>query len=136
MYKRQVSCLKGKVLNINESELKNIDSEVLKMVSDFYHKDEKGFYGIPYRGINANDISFYMNTSNKPNVSFKGSSKCSMVEFFSLKPIKKGGKISKSNVKRIRPGFGLAPKYESEIIGRKVKRDVEIGEPVKWEIIC
>ena len=53
-----------------------------------------------------------------------------------VKPIKKGGEISKSNVKRIRPGFGLAPKYESEIIGRKVKRDVEVGEPVKWEIIC
>ena len=34
-----------------------------------------------------------MNTSNKPNVSFKGSTKCSMVEFFSLKPIKKGEEL-------------------------------------------
>ena len=88
-----VSCLKGKVLNINESELKNIDTEILKMISDFYHKDEKGFYGIPYKGINANDISFYMNTSKKPNVSFKSSSKCSMVEFFTLKPVKKGHEL-------------------------------------------
>ena len=88
-----IPCLKSRVLNIKDSELKNIDSEVLKMVDDFYHKDEKGIYGIPYRGLNANDISFYMNTSKHPNVSHKSTNKCSMVEFFTLKPIKKGNEL-------------------------------------------
>jgi len=52
-----------------------------------------------------------------------------------VKSIKKGNSITKDCIKRIRPGFGLAPKYELEVIGKKVKKDIEIGEPVKWEFI-
>ena len=59
------------------------------MIDDFYHK-ENGIYGIPYKGLNANDISFYMNTSSKPNIGFESDDKCSMIVFKSLIKIKKG----------------------------------------------
>lgn len=51
------------------------------------------------------------------------------------KDLKKGELIDESNVKRIRPGFGLAPKHFYEIMGKQVLKNVEAGDPVSWEIL-
>ncbi len=45
-----------------------MDPAVIKMISDFYVKSKDGFWGIPYKGLNANDVSFYLNNSEKPNL--------------------------------------------------------------------
>lgn len=44
--------------------------------------------------------------------------------------IKAGSKISVNDVRRIRPGFGLAPKYYEAIIGSTAKRDIKRGDRV------
>ena len=85
-------CINSKVIKINEDEVKLLPSEVKKMVNDFYH-NEDGVYGIPYKGLNANDISFYMNTSTNPNVGFESDNKCSMVVFKTIRKIKKGEEL-------------------------------------------
>ncbi|AWA28644.1 pseudaminic acid synthase [Flavobacterium magnum] len=41
--------------------------------------------------------------------------------------MKSGDVITPENVRSIRPGFGLHPKHYSEILGKKVNRDVERG---------
>ena len=46
--------------------------------------------------------------------------------------MKKGQRVTNSDIKRIRPGYGLAPKFFDEIIGKHVKRTIKRGEPVKW----
>lgn len=46
-----------------------------------------------------------------------------------------GQVITSSDIRRIRPGFGLAPKYYNEVIGKKLKQNVERGDPVKWDYI-
>jgi N-acetylneuraminate synthase len=48
--------------------------------------------------------------------------------------IKKGDMISPNNIKRIRPGYGLPPKYYKDIIGKRLNQDVGKGTPVKWEL--
>lgn len=45
-----------------------------------------------------------------------------------VEDIKAGEIITEENVRSIRPGFGLHPKYYKEILGKKVKRDLEKGE--------
>ena len=85
-------CTKERILNITTDELKNLNPEVKKMIEDFYHK-ENDVYGIPYKGLNSNNISYYMNTSKKPNIGFISKKKCSMVVFVSLKNIKKGEEL-------------------------------------------
>ena len=40
-----------------------------------------------------------------------------------------------SNIKSIRPGYGLHPKYLDEIIGKKSKKDLKIGDALRWEYI-
>ena len=49
--------------------------------------------------------------------------------------LKKGETITSNDIRRIRPGFGLPPKFLNEIVGKQVKNDVEFGDPVNWEII-
>ncbi|MBQ3946643.1 MAG: pseudaminic acid synthase [Alphaproteobacteria bacterium] len=50
-------------------------------------------------------------------------------------PMKKGDVITEKNVRSVRPGYGLHPKYLSELVGRKVNRDLEIGDRMSWEVV-
>lgn len=43
--------------------------------------------------------------------------------------------LTPKNLRRIRPGNGLPPKYFEELLGRKVGRDVEKGTPMSWSIL-
>lgn len=52
-----------------------------------------------------------------------------------VKDLKKGDVISSQDIRAIRPGFGLAPKYFEEILGKKLVNDVERGDPVSFEVI-
>lgn len=49
--------------------------------------------------------------------------------------LKMGEIITENDIKRIRPGFGLKPKFYEEIIGKKIAYDVERGDPVTWKSI-
>lgn len=53
---------------------------------------------------------------------------------FAVKDIKKGDKITEENVKSIRPGYGLAPKYFEEILGKKFKKNVKKGTPLDFKL--
>ena len=85
-------CSNQKIINITDNDIKKINTEVKKLINDFYHK-ENGIYGIPYNGINSNDISFYMNSSNNPNIGFESIKGCSMIIFKTLRKIKKGEEL-------------------------------------------
>lgn len=49
--------------------------------------------------------------------------------------MKKGEIINKNNVRSIRPGFGLHPKYLKEILGKRVKKDLDKGTPFDLNFI-
>ncbi len=46
--------------------------------------------------------------------------------------LKEGQIITEEDVKSIRPGFGIAPKYIDEVIGRSLKKSVSFGDSVSW----
>ena len=46
-----------------------------------------------------------------------------------------GETITNEHVKRIRPGYGLPPKYLNKIIGQKPKGDIAKGSEVTNELI-
>jgi len=48
-----------------------------------------------------------------------------------IKDLKKGEIFSKDNIKAIRPGLGLAPKYLSEIIGQKASYNIKKGTAIR-----
>jgi N-acetylneuraminate synthase len=49
--------------------------------------------------------------------------------------MKKGERLSEKNLRNIRPGLGLAPKYLDELLGQPVSRDIERGTAVSWDLI-
>jgi len=51
------------------------------------------------------------------------------------KAIKTGEKFDTTNVKSVRPSFGLHPKHYNEILGKTSKMDLEIGDRLTWEVI-
>ncbi|MGM7681446.1 pseudaminic acid synthase [Cytobacillus sp. Hm23] len=45
-----------------------------------------------------------------------------------------GGVISTKNIRIIRPGYGLEPKYYDMLLGKRVKESVKKGTPVSWKM--
>ena len=43
--------------------------------------------------------------------------------------------ISEEHIKSIRPGYGLAPKYYNEIIGKTTSQKILLGTAVSWDHI-
>lgn len=50
-----------------------------------------------------------------------------------VKDIKAGEKFTKENIRRIRPGYGLPPKYFNEILDKKAKINIERGTSLGWD---
>jgi sialic acid synthase SpsE len=46
-----------------------------------------------------------------------------------------GEKLTPNNLKAIRPGLGLAPKYYDLLLGKEIKHDVKAGTPLTWELL-
>lgn len=54
---------------------------------------------------------------------------------FAVADIKKGEIINENNVKSIRPGNGLEPKYFKKIAGKRAKINIEKGTPMKIDLV-
>jgi len=53
---------------------------------------------------------------------------------FVVKDIKKGEIITENNIRSIRPGYGIHPKYLREIIGKKARHDLKKGTPLRCDM--
>ena len=73
-------------------------------------------------------IDYNRKSSEKTNLKFRRS-------LYFVENIYKGEKITEKNVRSIRPGYGLSPKFYESIIGKTVNRDIEAGTPVKEKYI-
>jgi N-acetylneuraminate synthase len=51
-----------------------------------------------------------------------------------VKDMKNGDIITKENMRSIRPGLGLPIKYQPDILGKKVNKDVKRGTPTSWDL--
>ena len=68
--------------------------------------------------------SFFRNKSENKSKIFRRS-------IFTTKDIKKGEKFSKDNIRVVRPGYGLAPKYYNIILNKKSPINILKNEPLK-----
>ncbi len=51
------------------------------------------------------------------------------------KDIKKGEVFTEENIRSVRPGYGMHPKYQKDILGKKADSDLFKGMRVTWDII-
>lgn len=54
---------------------------------------------------------------------------------FAVSDIAKGEKFTERNVRSIRPGFGLKPKYLKQLLGKRSAARIERGTPLKWSMV-
>ncbi len=71
---------------------------------------------------------YELKASEKSGLKFRRSLYC-------VKDIKKGEKLTKDNIRSIRPGMGLSPKHYEDILGKIVKQDIVYGTPLRLEYI-
>jgi N-acetylneuraminate synthase len=55
---------------------------------------------------------------------------------FAVKDIAAGEQFTADNVKSIRPGSGLSPKYLSVVMGRRARFDLLRGTPLSWDSLA
>ena len=73
-----------------------------------------------------------------PDYSLSPKEKASTVfrrSLFAVEDIKKGETITVNNVRSIRPGYGIKPKYLKEILGKIATKDIGRGEPITEELL-
>lgn len=74
------------------------------------------------------DINYDRTEAEKGNVKFRRS-------LYIVQDIEIGETFTPENVKSIRPGFGLAPKYYNKILGKRAAIGLTRGSPLKMEFV-
>ena len=73
-------------------------------------------------------ISYGPTEKEKESLKFRRS-------LYVVRDMKAGEGFAGENLRAIRPGFGLPPKYYDILLGKRVNRDVKKGTPVSWDIL-
>lgn len=60
---------------------------------------------------------------------------CFRRSLFVVQDVKHGDRFTEANVRAIRPGYGLAPRYLDDVLGTKASSDISRGTPLSWNLI-
>lgn len=73
-------------------------------------------------------VNYERTAAEKDNVKFRRS-------LYIVEDIKEGEMFTHQNVRSIRPGYGLAPKYITAVLGQTAAKDISKGTPLSNELI-
>jgi pseudaminic acid synthase len=73
-------------------------------------------------------VDYGRKSSEQGNVKFRRS-------LYFVKALKAGDVITPDSVRSTRPGYGLAPKFRDEVVGKRLRVDVGFATPVAWDIL-
>lgn len=78
--------------------------------------------------LSLGKVSFELSDAEKKSLVFRRS-------IYVTKDIKAGDILTPENIRCVRPGMGLPPKYYDTLLGRQVKQDVKKGTPMQWALV-
>ena len=73
-------------------------------------------------------VSYDLSEGEKSSITFRRS-------LYVSEDIAFGEILTEKNLRSIRPGMGLLPKYYEELLGKKVNKDIKKGTPISWDLI-
>jgi pseudaminic acid synthase len=73
------------------------------------------------------EISYGPTEKEKPSLQFRRS-------LYIAEDVRAGEQLNETNLRVIRPGYGLHPKYFDLLLGRRLKMDVKKGTAVSWDL--
>ncbi len=74
-------------------------------------------------------ISYVPSEKEKKSMQFRRS-------LYVAKDMEAGDVFTKENLRVVRPGYGLHPRYYEGLLGKKVACDIEKGMAVKWDLVA
>ena len=83
----------------------------------------------------SNDCWQSLGSKSLKRSSFEIENKIFRRSLYFVKDLKAGEIITSDHIKRIRPGYGLAPKYIDKFLNKRSKIDVKRGDRVSWDVI-
>jgi len=73
-------------------------------------------------------VRYEKSTSERGNAQFRRS-------LYIVEDIDAGDVLSETNLRSIRPGYGLAPEYYDLLLGKRINRAASRGTPMSWDLI-
>jgi N-acetylneuraminate synthase len=73
-------------------------------------------------------VNYERTEAEKGNAKFRRS-------LYVVQDVKAGEVLTPDNVRSIRPGYGLAPKFYNELLGKKVVKDVQRGTALTFDLV-
>ncbi len=73
-------------------------------------------------------VTYGIGPAEKGSVVFRRS-------LYIAKDMRQGDVLTPENLRAIRPGAGLPPKYYETLLGKRVNRDVARGTPASWDLV-
>ncbi|MEW6219297.1 MAG: pseudaminic acid synthase [Thermodesulfobacteriota bacterium] len=73
-------------------------------------------------------VAYGVTTAEAPSLRFRRS-------IYVVEDVRRGEELNEHNLRIIRPGDGLAPKYYGLILGRRASRDIRKGTPLDWAAV-
>ncbi|MBO5341860.1 MAG: pseudaminic acid synthase [Lachnospiraceae bacterium] len=84
------------------------------------------------------DVRAVERAMGKPTYGMAPSEKNNMVfrrSLFAVKDIKAGEVFTSENIRSIRPGYGLKPKFQQDLLTMTAGKDIKRGEPLSFEAV-
>lgn len=78
--------------------------------------------------LSLGSVKYGPTDAEKPSLKFRRS-------LYAVKDIKKGEKFTEENIRSIRPGYGMSPKYYNKILGKCSAKDIVLGTPLTSEML-
>jgi N-acetylneuraminate synthase len=73
-------------------------------------------------------VSYGPTEAEKPSLAFRRS-------VYIAEDVASGTVLTRENLRCVRPGKGLAPRYYETLLGRRVNRELKKGTPMSWEFL-
>lgn len=73
-------------------------------------------------------VDYGLKTSEQQNIKFRRS-------LYFVRDVKAGNIITPDDIRSIRPGYGISPKFYEFIIGKRIKKSVNQFQPVTFDLI-
>lgn len=74
-------------------------------------------------------VHYGVSASEKSSVVYRRS-------LYVVSDLKPGDVLSPDNIRAIRPGLGLAPKFTDQVLGRRAKIAIARGTPLSWDLLA
>jgi len=107
-----------------DDESESVDSFFSLTVAQFKTMVEETYHA--YQAIGR--INYDLTTESQKNRNGKRS-------LYVSADIQKGEVLTEQNIKSVRPGLGLHTKYKADVLGKKARKDLTVGDRLSWEVI-